>query len=224
MSISTDGLAHSTRDTSTTLAVPGMLTTPVTSQTAAGSSQRRTGRHNVPPALSRLSPVIQAFFVAHSGGEEESSSTNDTSGQQPSLSSLQSPTHGPIVSQDPQTLVLSSSMHNLGEPLTELGQFVEKHRVPVNMLLRATPSLLEGSFFKSALRYPQWIDFDNKKTYFRTLVKQRTADVHPSAIRIRVRREQVFEDSYNRLRIRTADEMKGRLHVQVSLVFGFCMH
>eukprot|EP00180_Rhodochaete_pulchella_P000900 Plantae.Rhodophyta-Rhodochaete_pulchella.ctg1728.p1 GENE.Plantae.Rhodophyta-Rhodochaete_pulchella.ctg1728~~Plantae.Rhodophyta-Rhodochaete_pulchella.ctg1728.p1 ORF type:complete len:710 (+),score=126.38 Plantae.Rhodophyta-Rhodochaete_pulchella.ctg1728:127-2130(+) len=144
---------------------------------------RRSWKRSVPPALARLSPVIEAFFVSHSNEEKAS---QDSSGD---------------------------SQSNMATGSSRMGSFVEKHRATVNILLRANPALLEGSF-RSALRHPHCIDFDNKKSYFRGLIRQRNAEVHAGTVRISVRREQVFEDSYHQLRLRTPDEMKGRLHVQ----------
>jgi len=172
------------------------------------SEPQKVGRHNIPPILSRLSPVIQAFFVAHSAEEEPRKPSSTTS-----LPSLKSPLISSMGSKDADAGRTESAMSG-DAGVTDLGRFIELHRVPVNMLLRATPSLLEGDFFKAALKYSQWIDFDNKKTYFRNLIKQRTAAANPCQIELCVRREHVFEESYFKLRSKKAEEMKGRLQVQ----------
>ena len=58
------------------------------------------------------------------------------------------------------------------------------------------------------------LDFDNKQRYFRGELKrrQRTFRRAPT-VRINVGRESAFEDSFVQLRMRTADEMRGRLSV-----------
>mmetsp|Transcript_11818 Transcript_11818/g.36038 ORF Transcript_11818/g.36038 Transcript_11818/m.36038 type:complete len:1826 (+) Transcript_11818:227-5704(+) len=212
-------VGESSNDLMTTSDIPGRLDATVVSTAREDGNGARVstsqdyayitkgqqfGRHNVPPILARLSPVIQSFFVAHSADDDTDKKKDPAAfAGQASFASI-----------GKSRSLLSESESEQPQYASNLGFFIEKHRVPVNMLLRATPSLLEGSFFKSALKYAQWIDFDNKKTYFRNLIKQRTAEARPSTIRIRVRRSQVFEDSYYQLRLRTADEMKGRLNVQ----------
>ena len=64
------------------------------------------------------------------------------------------------------------------------------------------------------MKVPQLLDFENKRTYFRSqLQKQRSNEIY-DGIRIRVRRSHVFEDSFYHLRARKVEELRGRLTVQ----------
>ena len=56
------------------------------------------------------------------------------------------------------------------------------------------------------------MDFDNKRAFFRAQL-QKQKDEGEGVIRLNVRRNQVFEDSYHQLRLRTAAELKGKLSV-----------
>ena len=58
------------------------------------------------------------------------------------------------------------------------------------------------------------MDFDNKKSHFRAILRRRDSSNPTSSIRLHIPRDQVFVSSYNQLRFRSANEMKGRLHVQ----------
>ncbi|CAL5391777.1 unnamed protein product [Camellia sinensis] len=59
---------------------------------------------------------------------------------------------------------------------------------------------------------PCFIDFDNKRAHFRSKIKHQD-DHHHSPLRISVRRAYILEDSYNQLRMKLAQDLKGRLNV-----------
>ncbi|EFJ18137.1 ubiquitin-protein ligase, UPL1 [Selaginella moellendorffii] len=92
-------------------------------------------------------------------------------------------------------------------------RFAERHRRLLNAFLRQNSGLLEKSF-SLLLKTPRLIDFDNKRAYFRSRIRQQHEQQHFGPLRISVRRAYVLEDSYNQLRMRTPDEVKGRLTVQ----------
>lgn len=172
----------------------------------------RSPNRSLSPFLARISPMIEAFLVTHS--------VEQTHGQAGS-SALDTP-RSPLRSGDVSSPRPASSRSSLidvdndGFVIGTDGQlavFVERHRGPINAILRANPPLLESSF-KGALRHPHAIDFDNKKAFFRNVLRRRSSEAHAGTIRINVRRDRVFDDSYHQLRMRTSDEMKGRLHVQ----------
>ncbi|KAL1540220.1 HECT-type E3 ubiquitin transferase [Salvia divinorum] len=90
-------------------------------------------------------------------------------------------------------------------------RFSEKHRKLLNAFVRQNPGLLEKSF-SLMLKVPRFIDFDNKRAHFRSKIKHQH-DHHHSPLRISVRRAYILEDSYNQLRMRSAQDLKGRLTV-----------
>lgn len=178
----------------------------------ARQTRTRNSRKSLSPVLARLSPTIEAFFITHSTLIEEDDDTGSVSDKLSSprpmspLDWKDSPASTPRPS-DSMDIQIGKSKYK------ELGSFLSKHRVPVNALLRANPSLLETSF-KMALKHPQTIDFDNKKAYFRSLIRKRSNSSHASTVRISVRRDHVYNDTFHNLRNKTKDQMKGRLHVQ----------
>ncbi|CAI9291735.1 unnamed protein product [Lactuca saligna] len=93
-------------------------------------------------------------------------------------------------------------------------KFSEKHRKLLNAFIRQNPGLLEKSF-SVILRVPRFIDFDNKRAHFRSKIKQQNDHQHHhhSSLRISVRRAYILEDSYNQLRMRLTQDLKGRLTV-----------
>ncbi len=185
-------------------------------ESLARQTRTRNSRKSLSPVLARLSPTIEAFFITHSTlieGEDETSEPAEM---------VMSP--GPLSPRDGMDSHSSTGKASPepvdvypdgGSKSKQLRAFLSRHRVPVNALLRANPSLLETSF-KMALKHPQTIDFDNKQAYFRSLIRKRSSEAHASTLRINVRRDYVYNDSYHHLRNRTKEEMKGRLHVQFS--------
>ncbi|XP_076899559.1 E3 ubiquitin-protein ligase UPL2-like [Bidens hawaiensis] len=92
-------------------------------------------------------------------------------------------------------------------------KFADKHRKLLNGFIRQNPGLLEKSFLVM-LKVPRFIDFDNKRSYFRSKIKhQHDHHHHHSGLRISVRRAYILEDSYNQLRMRSTQDLKGRLTV-----------
>ena len=89
-------------------------------------------------------------------------------------------------------------------------RFSEKHRKLLNAFIRQNPGLLEKSF-SPMLKVPRFIDFDNKRSHFRSRIKHQHD--HHSPLRISVRRAYILEDSYNQLRMRSTQDLKGRLTV-----------
>ncbi|CAL5394802.1 unnamed protein product [Camellia sinensis] len=90
-------------------------------------------------------------------------------------------------------------------------KFSEKHQKLLNSFIRKNRGLLEKSF-SLMLKVPRFIDFDNKRAHFRSKIKHQH-DHHHSPLRISVRRAYILEDSYNQLRMRLAQDLKGRLNV-----------
>lgn len=105
----------------------------------------------------------------------------------------------------------SSNSVKLDEKHMIFVKFSEKHRKLLNAFIRQNPGLLEKSF-SLMLKVPRFIDFDNKRAHFRSKIKHQH-DHHHSSLRISVRRAYILEDSYNQLRMRSPQELKGRLTV-----------
>jgi E3 ubiquitin-protein ligase HUWE1 len=173
----------------------------------------------LPPGTQKLLPFVEAFFVlcekfktgaSHSGQHEPHSATaSEIKEAEASHStdlnfsplSPRSPRH-PQKALKPET-----------EKTMTFIRFADKHRRLLNAFVRQNPGLLEKSLCL-LLRTPRLIDFDNKRAYFRSRIRQQHEQQHYSPLRIHVRRAYVLEDSYNQLRMRTPDELKGRLTVQ----------
>ncbi|KAJ3321382.1 hypothetical protein HDV06_004367 [Boothiomyces sp. JEL0866] len=93
--------------------------------------------------------------------------------------------------------------------------FAEAHKKILNTMVRNNPSLMNGSF-SLLVQNPKVLQFDNKRTYFtQQLHKNAAARVSHGSIQINVRRQYVFEESYQQLQGKSGDAIKyGKLNVR----------
>jgi E3 ubiquitin-protein ligase HUWE1 len=92
--------------------------------------------------------------------------------------------------------------------------FTKRHRKILNIMVRNNPSLMSGSF-AILIHNPAVLEFDNKRNYFNQQLHRRTQRDHYGTLQINVRRQYVFEDSYQVLLRRTGDQIRyGKLSVR----------
>ncbi|GKV14839.1 hypothetical protein SLEP1_g25650 [Rubroshorea leprosula] len=162
----------------------------------------------LPPGTQRLLPFIEAFFVLceklHANHSFMQQEQVNVTAQEVKESAESSASHASKCSGDSQKKLDGS---------VTFARFAERHRRLLNAFIRQNPTLLEKSL-SMMLKAPRLIDFDNKRAYFRSRIRQQH-DLHLSGpLRISVRRAYVLEDSYNQLRMRPTQDLKGRLNVQ----------
>lgn len=94
--------------------------------------------------------------------------------------------------------------------------FVQRYKSVLNALVNQNPSLLEDSFscLVKNTRCRASLDFENKRLYFKSALKKLRQGHRYGTIRLSVRRNFVFEDSFITLSLRTKEEMRGRLSIQ----------
>lgn len=92
--------------------------------------------------------------------------------------------------------------------------FCEIHQKPLNGLMRQQPNLLSNGFAPMLDLAPMHIWFDNKRHYFRQRIRQSREGQRYEPIRLLVRRQHVFTDSFHQLRMRSGNELKGKLVVR----------
>ncbi|KAG0451468.1 hypothetical protein HPP92_026408 [Vanilla planifolia] len=154
----------------------------------------------LPHGAQRLLPFIEAFFVICERLQTNQIMLGDD---------------GTATWEVKECAGTSSSPHAKGIATGSLtfSRIVEKHRRLLNVFIRQNPGLLERSLCMM-LKVPRLIDFDNKRAYFRSRVRQQHDQYSSAPLRISVRRAYVLEDSYNQLRLRSTQDLKGRLTVQ----------
>lgn len=93
--------------------------------------------------------------------------------------------------------------------------FTDTHRKVLNLMVRNNPSLMSGSF-SLLVQNPRVLDFDNKRNYFYQQLRRRPhSREHHGTLQLNVRRQRVFEDSFQYLQRRTGEQIKyGKLSVR----------
>jgi len=157
------------------------------------------------PLLNRLLPLIEAFFVLHDGNKEAAQDKKDKE-ERGKANEEQGITAAAHVFADLLEVSLVEK--------APLGQFCKRHRTPLNALVKQTPSLLSKSFTPLLKHMPMCLDFDNKRANFRSQLRSRRLESRYETIRLRVRRSEIFIDSYHQLKDRTGEEMRAKIQVQ----------
>ncbi|XP_050371147.1 E3 ubiquitin-protein ligase UPL1 isoform X2 [Argentina anserina] len=164
----------------------------------------------LPPGTQRLLPFMEAFFVLCQKLQANQCITPQEQANVTAREVKESAGNS-----DPS----GTKFHSCGDSQRKLDgtitftRFAERHRRLLNAFVRQNPGLLEKSL-SMMLKAPRLIDFDNKRAYFRSRIRQQHEQHLSGPLRVSVRRAYVLEDSYNQLRMRPNQDMKGRLNVQ----------
>ena len=113
-----------------------------------------------------------------------------------------------------QTVTSPTSAKSVDDPL--FFTFTKQHRRLLNAMVRQNPSLMSGSF-AILVQNPAVLEFENKRNYFNQALHKRNQREHYGTIPVNVRRQYVFEDSFQCLNParRTAEQLKyGKLSVR----------
>ena len=108
---------------------------------------------------------------------------------------------------------MRNATENRSSSVKEFVAFAEEHRQALNLYIRQDKALLHSVAYSSLVRFPKLLDFDNKKHFLRSELKKRNAQQRHPSIRLNVRREFVFEDSFHQILPRKPEELKGRLTI-----------
>jgi hypothetical protein len=197
---------------------------------AAGVGHPRPKDTALTTSLSRFLPLIEAFFILNgmssSTSTEEDDSPAVTSGSSSSSVSGEETAAAAAVAKPADAAAAATVSADTAanvkrtaeDPTGRLLTFVQEHQLALNMLVRQTPALLESSL-ECLVKHPKCrhvLAFDNKRHFFRTAMKRVRAEVRRGmygSMRLSVRRDHVFEDSFHQLMLRNADELRGRLSI-----------
>lgn len=141
--------------------------------------------------LSRFLPAIEAFLIANASATRSTAPEESMEGDVLSLDNLAG-----------------------GKRLIE---FVSSNRVLLNALVRNNANLLDKGL-RALVQVPkcrQFLEFDVKRSWFKAQMRRLRsyASRRHGSLRLHIKRDRVFQEAYNYLRLRNAEEMRGRLHV-----------
>jgi hypothetical protein len=184
----------------------------------------------IPGLLGRFMPIIEAFFVANSPRNLDSLDAMAKDARLRRLSShgltrsdstpdVAEGVHSPV-GKNPATEFGDDESDAMGSDASRLATFVETHRVIINKIVRLNPTLLEKNLLLM-VKHPtckNHLEFDNKRLYFRSQLKRlrKQASQRHGSLRLAVHRNQIFQDSFNKLRHKSPEEMRGKLNIAFS--------
>lgn len=95
------------------------------------------------------------------------------------------------------------------EPIESLFfSFTEEHKKILNHMIRSNPKLMSGPF-SVLVRNPKVLEFDNKRVYFEEKLHKDDGDeMRSNKMEVKVRRDQVFLDTYRTLYFKPVEEVK----------------
>jgi len=178
-------------------------------------------QNSVAGLLTRFLPTIEAFFVVNAssiGGIDGKRESRRNSNERNRFKAMESnPSEATAKNIDIKDKTDSISDLEMLVGGRRLVKFVAANKVLLNALLRANPSLLEKGL-QAMVNVPQcrlFLDFDVKRQWFKTQVRRlrQHASRRHGSLRLNIRRKHVFEDAFHQLRLRNAEEMRGRLHI-----------
>lgn len=93
-------------------------------------------------------------------------------------------------------------------------KFCLMHKKLINNFIRANQQIVNESLRNVIMKVPQILDFDNKRLMFRSQIKKMQKKYRLKYIDIQVRRDKVFDDSFEQLRSVPVDRWRGKLSVE----------
>ena len=126
-------------------------------------------------------PLVESFFMFHSIHSDlandppsfaDPEPTNPTAEpQQPEAAKANDESGGPAATAEPSSPVSG------GKDSTVSMQFIEKNRRLLNVLVSSNISLL-GTSLALLMKYPRYVDFENKRLWFREQIRREQVRVH----------------------------------------------
>jgi E3 ubiquitin-protein ligase HUWE1 len=183
----------------------------------------------LPPGAAALLPAVEAFFLlaappagsAGSGSPARAASAGLAASPPRATPGSMGAAGTPIALPTPAlALAAASAAAARGAasptPTPRWLRFARSRRTLVNALLRSSPGLLDAALAPLLARSPGLVDFDNKRGRFRAALRREAAPARAAgagALRIAVRRDHAFEDSFHQLRMRSPAELRAKLAV-----------
>ena len=170
------------------------------------------------PALQRMQALVEAFLVVKAPDYVKEApvapmTVPGAAAHRELMESDKASGEGAAGPASPSMLTRSTSGDLRSKSAKEFATFAEEHRQTLNLFIRQDKSLLHSVAYSPLVRLPKLLDFDNKKHYLRSELKKRNAQQRHPSIRLNVRREFVFEDSFHQILPRKPEELKGRLTI-----------
>jgi E3 ubiquitin-protein ligase HUWE1 len=91
--------------------------------------------------------------------------------------------------------------------------FLENNRKLLNLIISNNPNLLQNEL-SLLIKFPKYLDFENKKIWFQQNLELENKNYRNRNLRINVRRNNIFVDSFFTLKKTKPHQLKGQLNVR----------
>ena len=173
------------------------------------------------PIIHKMTPIIECFFIIYRILNDEEASfepRQSIHALRKYYSKKTMPEISALIHNETPSITEECELKNLlsnREKLSFNDMFTimcEKNKNIINMMVKQNIALLNESFSMIIKKMPKILDFDNKKSYFRSELKKLKPS-YPS-LRLKVRRNNVFLDSYNVIRNLKTEELRRKLVIE----------
>lgn len=96
----------------------------------------------------------------------------------------------------------------------DFSRFCMANKRLINKMIKQRPSMFVKELEQMIKYMPNLLDFENKRTYFKKELAKLKRNQYHDQIQLFIRRDDIFMDAYAQINQRSADEMKGRMHIQ----------
>lgn len=157
-----------------------------------------------------LQPAVEAFFLVHA--PEKITSKPDTRAESVT-NQLAHINQSDSFSTESHLDVENVQVTTCSPEAQKFLFFAEKHRVVLNQILRQSVVHLVNGPFAVLVDHTRILDFDVKRRYFRQELERLDHGVRRDDLAVHIRREAVFEDSFETLFRKNSEEWKNRFYI-----------
>mmetsp|Transcript_6114 Transcript_6114/g.5469 ORF Transcript_6114/g.5469 Transcript_6114/m.5469 type:complete len:136 (+) Transcript_6114:3246-3653(+) len=105
-----------------------------------------------------------------------------------------------------------SELRNQKMSLDDLFALIcERNKKVINIMIKKNFSLLNESMSMITKKAPKILEFEIRRSYFRAELQKMK---QPGALRLRIRRNRMMENSFNQMHTRPINDLKRKVHIE----------
>ena len=115
-----------------------------------------------------------------------------------------------------ENFILFRNPFYINNRLEELSKFCIANKRIINKMIKQDRNLFENDLKIIITYMPNFLDFENKRTYFKQQLKKLKGSdyLYGEQINLKIKRDEIFDDAYNQIKDKTAAQMKRRLCIE----------
>ena len=175
------------------------------------------------PISHKLQPVLESFFIIYKILNDDEAYEIIKKGKVIKLQESKKPVNfgiSKLASEGEASeheKLLESSFQRIRQTKLDSNDMLylmcEKNKNMLNMMVKQDPRLLTKTLSIVVKKMPKVLDFENKRTYFKSELR-RLKKGHFHSLRLRVSRNNLFIESFNQIMQRKPHELRGKLNIE----------